>query len=208
MPEVTALRNVRKACVQVELDGEAAFVLYKGEIARLAIEEGKELTAGECERIRREILLPRAVKRLLYLLQRKDYTEKQLEEKLTRGLYPEEVIRGALQALEGFGYVNDADYARRYLSCYQGRKSRGSMKQQLLQRGIPRQLVEQALLEWEEDEGETLRSEQEMIEELLQKRHYDPQTADAKEKQRQYAFLARRGFRGSDITAVLFREAG
>ena len=207
MAEITALKKVSTGRVQVELDGEDAFVLYKGEAGRLSIEEGRELSAAETERIFSEILLPRAVKRLLFLLGRKDYTESQLLEKLRTGGYPAEVAGRAVAAVKDYGYTGDADYVRRYLSCYGGRKSRGSMRMQLAQRGISRALIDEAFAEWEEGEADQA-DEQEMIRELLERRHYDPSTADAGEKRRQYAFLARRGFKGSDISAVLFREAG
>ena len=207
MAEITALKKVSKGRVQVELDGEDAFVLYKGEAGRLSIEEGRELSAAETERIFSEILLPRAIKRLLFLLGRKDYTESQLLEKLRTGGYPEEVACRAIEAVKDYGYTGDADYVRRYLSCYGGRKSRGSMRMQLAQRGISRSLIDEAFAEWEEGEADQA-DEQEMIRELLERRHYDPSTADAGEKRRQYAFLARRGFKGSDISAVLFKEAG
>ncbi len=208
MAEVTALNGISKGRVQVELDGEPAFVLYKAEAGRLLIEEGRVLSEAEQEGIFSEILLPRAVKRLLFLLGRKDYTESQLREKLLSGGSPAEVSEKALEAVKGYGYVDDADYVRRYLECYAGRKSRGCMRQQLVQRGISRTIIDEAFAEWEEKEAWQPGDEQELIRELLERRHYDPATADAGEKRRQYAFLARRGFRSSDISAVLFREAG
>ena len=207
MAEVTALNRISKGRVQVELDGEPAFVLYKAEAGRLQIEEGRVLSEAEQEGIFSEILLPRAVKRLLFLLGRKDYTEKQLSEKLTGGGCPADVACRAIETVKDYGYTGDADYVRRYISCYGGRKSRGSMRMQLMQRGISRTLIDEAFDEWEENEAEAS-DEQQMICELLDRRHYDPATADEGEKRRQYAFLARRGFKSSDISAVLFREAG
>ena len=208
MAEVTALKKVSKGRVQVELDGEDAFVLYKGEAGRLSIEEGRELSAAETERIFSEILLPRAVKRLLFLLGRKDYTERQLLEKLAGSGYPADVADRAIRTVKDYGYTGDADYVRRYLSCYGGRKSRGSMRMQLAQRGISRTLIDEAFAEWEADEASECADELELIRELLERRHYDPETADAGEKRRQYAYLARRGFKSSDISAVLFKAAG
>ncbi len=207
MAEVTALKAFKKGRVQVELDGEPAFVLYKGEAGRLSIEEGRELSEAEKERIFTQILLPRAVKRLLFLLGRKDYTESQLYEKLVNSGCPADVAGRAIEAVKDYGYTGDADYVRRYLSCYGGRKSRGYMRMQLAQRGISRTLIEEVFAEWEADEESAGADEQELIRELLARRHYDPATADAGEKRRQYAYLARRGFKSSDISAILFREA-
>ena len=41
---------------------------------------------------------------------------------------------------------------------------------------------------------------------FLEKRHYDAAQADRREQQRMYQFLMRRGFKSSDILAVMREE--
>lgn len=48
--------------------------------------------------------------------------------------------------------------------------------------------------------------ERAQIAELLEKRHYDAAQADRREQQRMYQFLMRRGFKSSDILAVMREE--
>ena len=72
-----------------------------------------------------------------------------------------------------------------------------------MKKGIPRELIAEALTESEE-RMPAREQERELIKNLLEKRRYDPQEADRKEKQRMYANLSRRGFKGEDISAVMF----
>ena len=65
---------------------------------------------------------------------------------------------------------------------------------------VGREQIEQALAE------EFVSDERAQIAELLEKRHYDAAQADRREQQRMYQFLMRRGFKSSDILAVMREE--
>jgi regulatory protein len=67
----------------------------------------------------------------------------------------------------------------------------------LLKKGIDKEVIDLAL------EEEFEQSEEEMILQLLKKKHYDPSTADQKERNKMYRFLMQRGFRSSDISHVI-----
>lgn len=69
---------------------------------------------------------------------------------------------------------------------------------ELLQKGIGKELIEQALEEEYQQENE-----QEQIRRWVEKKHYSGETADLKEKQKMYQFLMRKGFRSDDILHVL-----
>lgn len=144
----------------------------------------------------------RARLRCMHLLERRDYTEKQLRDKLVMGKteYPPEVIDDAIAYVKSYHYVDDARYACRYVECMKERKSRRQIEQELYRRGVAREFVEAAFEQTEEVSEETL------IREWLEKRHFDAESADRKEKQRMYAFLARKGFSGSGIARALRAE--
>lgn len=44
---------------------------------------------------------------------------------------------------------------------------------------------------------------QKKIAEILKKRHYNPEQPDAKEMQKQYGYLMRRGYKSEDILRVM-----
>lgn len=206
MMRVTELKPLGKGRYEVYLNGEVAFVLYKGDLARYDLHEGDELTAETREEIYSETLYKRALNRVLFLLQSKDYTYHELESKLYQGKYPAEIIKNALDEVQSYGYINDENYARRYVECYLERKSLGKIKQELLKRGISREILDTALEAGRELQAEAEENiEQSQIRRLLEKRHFDAQSADRKEVDRNYAFLMRRGYSSTDIRAV-FRE--
>lgn len=62
----------------------------------------KRLRQEDLEQLRTELLDKRAVKRAMYLLQAKDYTEKELTEKLQRDFYPQESVEGAACLCQAF----------------------------------------------------------------------------------------------------------
>ena len=92
---VTGLKRLGKGRYEVSLDGEVAFVLYKGDLARYDLHEGEELSEESRKQIYEETLRKRAVNRILFLLQSRDYTYHELEEKLRQGQYPDEITEDA-----------------------------------------------------------------------------------------------------------------
>ena len=110
--EVTQLKNGR---VRIRLEGGLSFLLYKREAARYAFEEGGYLTEEDWLEVRNEILVKRAKKRVMYLLQKQDRTEKQLRDKLRENGYSEDIIEEAIDYVMSYHYVDDERYAANYV---------------------------------------------------------------------------------------------
>lgn len=182
---------------RIRLDNGADFVLYSGEVRRLGCMEGEELSEEEYRRIIEEILLPRAKQRTLHLLEKQDRTKEGLRRKLKEGGYPEEVIDGAVAYAASYHYIDDKRYAENYVYFHKEHKSRQRLMQDMLGKGIAKELAEAAI----EDGYET--DERALIAQLLVKKHYDPLTADMKEKAKMYRFLLGRGFAPGDISEML-----
>lgn len=147
-------------------------------------------------------MLKRAKLRCMHLLEKRDYTEKELRQKLENGKteYTEEQIDEAIAYVKSFHYVDDGRYACKYIEAMQSRKSRRQIEQELYQKGVDRELIQEAF----EETGEV--SEEEQIARWMEKRNFHPEEADLKEKQRMYAFLARKGFRAENIQRVMKSE--
>ena len=141
----------------------------------------------------KEVIGKRAKKRAMHLLEKMERTEKQLRDKLLDNEYPESCIDMAIAYVKSYHYLDDERYACNYVRFAQEKKSRQRIKQDLMQKGIGRDLIEYAL----EEEFES--DETQKIQELLEKKHFHYGDTDQKEFQRIYNFLLRRGFRSSDI---------
>lgn len=201
---VTAVEELSKSKRKVYIDGEFAFVLYKGELRLYHICIGKEMENADYIEIMEKVLTKRARMRAMHLLTKKDYTEKQLSDKLKQGLYPQEVIQDALQYVAGFHYTDDLRFAVGYITDHVSSRSRLRIEQDLLQKGIKRDTLEQAWLEWENRGGE--QDEASMIINLIEKRGICWKQADQKERHRVYRYLLGKGFSGETIQKALRSE--
>ncbi len=200
--KVTRIEELTKSRSRVYLEEQFAFVLYKGELRSFHVAEGEELAPQDYETIVKQILPRRARLRAMNLLKGREYTVRQLHDKLRDGGYPEEIIADALAYVESFHYTDDLRYATAYITGHENSRSRRRIEQDLAARGIDPETAKKAWQEWEAQGGR--QDEQAMIRKLLEKRGFDPETADEKEIRRQGAFLMRRGFAGEAVRKALF----
>lgn len=201
---VTQIEEISRSRVRILTEEQFAFVLYKGELHSFHIREGEEIAEEDFRRIMTELLPKRAKLRAMNLLKSREYTVKQLRDKLKAGGYPEEIIRAALDYVAGFHYTDDLRYAVSFIRSHADNRSRRRIEQDLLGKGIERSILEKAWAEWEEEGGN--QEEQKIIQTLLAKKRYDPETADQKERQRIYGFLMRKGFSGEQIRRAIWKD--
>lgn len=197
MPYICEIKPLEKGKSALILDNGEELILYRSELRALSLSGQKELPEELYRKIMDEIIGLRAKKRAMHLLERMDLTEKQLYDKLLQSGYPQECIDNAILYVKKYHYIDDRRYASNYIRCYQDRKSRLRMQQDLLRKGVSRALIEEVLEEeFQADERIQIRS-------LLEKRGFDATECDEKERQRCYQFLMRRGFKSSDILKVM-----
>lgn len=189
---VTDITPVTKSRYRIVLDEELVFALYKGEINRLHIVKGKKIDEDAYSCIFNEILPKRARLRCMNLLQSKDYTHRQLEDKLRQGEYPKEIIEDAIAYVESYGYIDDKRYAKDFIEYNMDSKSRVRIESDLMKKGIRKELISKIFDELKEDGTEI--DETAMIRKLLLKKNYDLHSAGNEEKRKMYAFLSRKGF--------------
>lgn len=199
---VTKVEPVSKNRYKVEVDGEFAFVLYRRELSHYQIREECEVSEESFEQIKKEVIIKRAKLRAMHLLNDMDRTESQLRTKLRQSCYTEDVVEAALAYVKSFGYIDDLDYAKRYIQNRQNQKSKRELYAQLVGKGIERELIELAMEECytgEDDEIEAIRR-------LAAKRKYHFCDATREEQQKQMAYFMRKGFSYENIRRALEAE--
>ena len=195
--EVLSLVKLTKGRAKICLAGGADFVLYKKEYESYGIEEGAELSQADYEEIVRDILIPRCKKRAMHLLEKQDRSEKNLRDKLKEGGYTEEVIDVAIDYINSFGYLDDARMAASHVRFYQDSRSKQRLRQDLMNKGVSSEVIDRVL------EEEYTASEDDLIKKLLEKKHYDRETATYEDRGKIYRFLASKGFSSESINRVL-----
>lgn len=194
--EVCPVRG-KGARVRIRMDGAEDFCLYQKEAKRLQLCEGMQLSVNRYQEIMQEIVLPRAKKRALHLLEKQDRSRANLREKLLEGGYPSAIAEMAVLYVESYHYVDDDRYTRNYVSFHKNRKSKRRLAADLRQRGITDAMIEEVIQEeYDQDERDIAKA-------LLAKRHYDPASADRKERERNFRFLLSRGFESILVSELL-----
>lgn len=201
---VTQVTGVTKSRYRVYLDGQFAFILYKGELRQFHIKEEQELSSENYHHIMTQILPRRAKLRSMNLLQSKAYTRKQLEDKLKQGEYPQECIEEALAYVESYGYIDDERYARDFIEYQIQNKSRNRIEMDLMKKGISKETVQKAFESLQKLGVE--QDEMELIVKLLRKKKYSANTATRQEQQKMYGFLYRKGFHSDVISRALLLD--
>ena len=181
-----------KTKYKIICESHSPFVLYKGELFRYGIKEQTELSGEDFEEICK-ILLKRGKLRAMHLLEKMDYTEFQIRQKLKENAYPQEIIEGVVEFLLEHRYLDDERYLENYLNYHGNRLSKMQLKQKLRQKGISSERIDLALENMEGTDESTL------IQELMRKRKYDPSEADEKAKQKMIRYLLGRGFSYDEI---------
>lgn len=137
--------------------------------------------------------LETAKKRAMYLLGGKDYSRKELLNKLLNNYSPE-TCEAAVEQMIEYGYLDDERYAkklaRNYIEVRKYGKKRAKMM--MIQKGLSPSLADEALSKY---------SDEEIIDEIIaiiEKKYYDSLFESGlegqKERQKVMAALARRGY--------------
>lgn len=187
--EIKELPNKRR---RVILDDESSLTLYAGELRKYGMKTGEEVPEAAMDEIMNEVLPKRAKMRCLNLLKNRPYTEQRIREKLREGGYPAGIIDDTIEYLRELKLINDIDYARNYLRCKSATKSMRQIRNDLMIKGINKNDIEAAISEAEE--YDEISAEDEAIERLIYKKHYDRARADYEQRQKMRAYLYGKGF--------------
>ncbi|MCR5690811.1 MAG: recombination regulator RecX [Eubacterium sp.] len=134
--------------------------------------------------------IKKATKKAMDLLLLKDRTVKELQDRLAKAGFSPEAVKGAIDYVDSYGYLDDERYARTYLDYHKGQRSRRELAYKLEQKGISRETVTLVL---EDYQGQ---DEREAVTRLLTKRlkGRDPRELTYEDWQKHLAYLARKGY--------------
>lgn len=198
--KITAIKQQVKRAdrYSVYLDDKYAFSLREAELLKLGLHSGQEISEEQLGEYQGESEFGKWYDRTLNLLSFRLRSEWELRDYLKRKECPQAVTEKILNKLSINGFVNDEQFAKRWVENRRLMKatSRRKLAQELQQKRIPRDIIEAVLADDKEatDEREVLR---ELVE---KKRHRYPDQI----KLMQY--LARQGYNYEDIKNVLSGE--
>ncbi len=197
--ELTAAEPRRHRLTQLYIDGEQAMKIDTETFLRSGLRPGDELTDEALHELVQASDAHRAKEKALYLLEHRAHSKKELTEKIARTAASREAAQAAADRMEELGLLNDGEYARRYAQELFTRKRYGAMRvrQELRQKGIDPELVEELLAEYANEDAALMN-----MQALLLKK-YPGWQEDGKVRRRAFAALQRLGYAYADIRRAM-----
>ncbi len=169
------------------------FPIGRKEGKNLELEEGIELSQEKLDWMLQELVFPRGRNYLIYLLASRDYTIKEIRDKLEQAFYPDSVIEDIiLYGLERH-YLDDLRYAQDYIAIRKSSKSIRQLKYQLSMKGISSAILDDI-------------EEQNDIEDLfpMVQRYWERKKGTPYEKNaKTYQYFVRKGYDSSIIKELI-----
>lgn len=179
----------------IYIDGKYLFSFSEGELIASGLKRGQELSESELAGLKDQAVLDKAYDRTLNLISHRPRSEWELRDYMKRKDYDEDVITQTISRLNDRGYVNDLDFAQRWVATRRLLKSTSKrrLSQELRQKRIKDDVIQQVLEEDETDERQVLRD---LVERKRKQTKYQD---DLKLMQ----YLSRQGYNYDDIKSVL-----
>lgn len=197
--ELTAAEPRRRGFVQLFLDGEAAVKLDAQVFLQSGLKPGDQVSDQELFELIQASDARRAQEKALYLLEYRNYSKRELTEKIARTAASREAAQAAAGRMEELGLIDDRrfgeDYARELFS----RKGYGARRaaQELRRKGLDQELVQELVEKYgsPEQSGENIRR-------VLEKK-YPGWREDEKARRRAFAALQRLGYSYQEVREAM-----
>lgn len=202
---VTAIKpqvNDTDRC-SIFLDGEFAFGLHAQVVVSAGLSTGVRLERAECETLIREDVYHRAWSRALDYLAHKARTCSEVRRRMQDIGAPEDVANRVVARLEDLGYLDDEDYASRYVEARMRSRGYGPRRllRELAKKGIAARTARAAVAGL--DESEISRNLEDLAARAVDR--YRNVEDERQRRQKASAWLARRGYSYDRIRTALER---
>ena len=197
--ELTAAEPRRRGLVQLFLDGEAAVKLDAQVFLQSGLKPGDQVSDQELFELIQASDARRAQEKALYLLEYRNYSKRELTEKIARTAASREAAQAAAGRMEELGLIDDRRFGEDYAKELFSRKGYGARRaaQELRRKGLDQELVQELVEKYgsPEQSGENIRR-------VLEKK-YPGWREDEKARRRAFAALQRLGYSYQEVREAM-----
>ena len=195
--KITAIKQQvkRQDRYSIYVDGKYLFSFSQNELLGLGLKVGRELSVEELTSLQGSAVVDKAYDRALNLISHRPRSEGELRDYLRRKDVSGADADVVMQRLSERGYVNDLDFAQRWVATRRLLKSTSKRRlaQELRQKRIRSNIIDQVLADDETNERDVLR------ELMVRKRKQTKYQDNLKLMQ----YLSRQGYNYDDIKSVI-----
>jgi len=188
----------------VEIDGRSGLTLGEEVLVRAGIAAGDQLDAETIARLLAEDEAARAIESALAFVAYRPRSEREVRDRLRRGRYGQEATDHAIARLLDWRYLDDEEFARRWIENRSTNRPRGRrlLQQELRRKGIAAETAREAVAEADLDEAAAA--------EALARRRIASYSGEdpAVVRRRLSDYLVRRGYGYDVVRAAVDRVMG
>ncbi len=184
--------------VNVYINEKYVFSISKLDVAFYNLKVGEDITKKIYDEIFENVVLAKAKMTAMSFLSYKDRSKREVIRKLKEKGYTKEVTKQTLKFLISYGYINDLEFAKKFVKQRVGVKGYGKFKvvRELRDKGISDEIIEKVT-------ENIVETEEEMALTLAMKKARSLDLTEYKDKQKLFAYLQRRGYSFEIIKRVL-----
>jgi len=200
--KITAIeqQSRRKNRRSIFVNGEFAFGVHEEVVAELGLRVGLEVREEDLGRTLRAESVRKAREDALMLLGYRQRSASEMAKRLAQKGNPPDIVEEVIAGLKRVGLMDDAVFSRQWVRNRLAQKPMGrrGLLWELRQKGVPDDLIEEALQEvGTDDESEVALD--------LARRKLKPDSDPSAERNRLASLLRRRGFDWQTVSGVLNR---
>jgi regulatory protein len=203
MPRITAIEPQEKnhERVSVFVEGKFALGLFADVAAFLGLRVGQEMTTERLTEVAQAETVRRAMESAGKLLGFRARSEREIRDRLTQKGYEPEVVEETITRLTRLGYLNDADFASRWVESRGKTRGSRALSHELRQKGVAPDIAAETLAESRDSHTEYATARAAAVRKVGEQ----PPDQSREAQTRLAAFLQRRGF-GWDAIRPVLRE--
>ncbi len=195
---ITKITESGKNFSKIYADGQFLMPLANEIIKKYELSVGSEIDCEKFSELSHISQVRKARERMLYALDRRLHSEKELRDKLRKD-YPPEIIDEAIEILRSLNLIDDKKFAFAFANDRKSFSKKGPriVAAELSSKGVSREIINEAVASVFEDKEEQLETAIRLI------LKYESEIKTPNGKRKAYALLARRGFESSVINAAI-----
>lgn len=182
----------------IYVDGAFCFSSSIEDVIKNNIKEGMDITEEQLDSFIEACEYGKAYNYALFLLNARNYTSKEIKNKLEKKFYSQQTINRVLDKLQSYGMINDEEYASKYINDSINFKKNGIRKIQynLINKGISREIIDNIEVDYESQLKNALSLAEKKMK-LLQNK--------SNPREKIYRFLISKGYDHGIVKKVIVR---
>jgi regulatory protein len=198
---ITAIepQEKREGRLNIYVDGEFAIGVYEDVAVALGLRIGQAITAERLEEVARAETRSRAREDAYRLLSYRSRSEKEISDRLQRRGYEPDVIAETVERLRASGFLDDDQFALRWVESRGKTRGRAALAFELRQKGVDGETAARALSEAQPVETERDAARLAAVKKVGER----PADRSREARARLAAYLMRRGFKWDSVRPVL-----